>query len=86
MTIAKEEKCPLCKGTGISPDWSQKKATSLERSKLAKRLKLEGLTVRQIQRAMGLSSPSVAHYYIVKDCPHFFSVGGICRNCSKEHN
>lgn len=56
-----EPVCPLCDGTGHPPF-----TPGMSKSQEAKELKKKGLTVREIQKVMGLSSSSLAQYYIKK--------------------
>jgi hypothetical protein len=52
--------CPICSGKGkiAAPRYGM---TRIQRKRTARRLRKAGLTIREIQRLMGIKSPQTVH-------------------------
>lgn len=58
MPKAQVDKCPMCKGKGSIPKAKNTKDARLRRrSGIAKQLRAEGYTIREIMSLMGYASP-----------------------------
>lgn len=65
-SVTRYDRAPLEAAEILEEIFLIRNAESRSKSETAKGLKANGLSVRQIQKVMKLSSPSVAQYYIKK--------------------